>query len=198
MQWLLTLTYIFKVFRPWLCNKTAKIWHIFSCPLYSMCSSYGFFSYLAQMITSFRGSVTCNDLWSWALSSRSFSHNFAIKLLRYGTSLMPALQHVQFCIKIWSYLAQMITTMRVCVACNDLRPWLISSKLFSCDVAYFMYYIDFWQKYNPWEDHEPCTVSGPIGQRSHRSFTLLQWRGWVGNCFAWCPVWCVISLSTLR
>ena len=99
MQWPLTLTYIYKVFQPWLCDKTAIIWHIFSCPLYSMCSSYGLFSYLAQMITSFRGCVTCNDLWSWALSSRSFSHNFAIKLLRYGTSLMPTLQHVQFCIK---------------------------------------------------------------------------------------------------
>ena len=28
----LTLTYIFKVIQLWLCNKTAKIWHIFSCP----------------------------------------------------------------------------------------------------------------------------------------------------------------------
>ena len=28
----LTLTYIFKVIQPWLCNKTAKIRHILSCP----------------------------------------------------------------------------------------------------------------------------------------------------------------------
>ena len=31
----LTLTYIFKVIQPWVCNKTAKIWHILLCPLYS-------------------------------------------------------------------------------------------------------------------------------------------------------------------
>ena len=31
----LILIYIFKVFQPWLCNETAKIWYIFSCPLYS-------------------------------------------------------------------------------------------------------------------------------------------------------------------
>ena len=46
----------------------------------------GFFPYLAQMITSMRGCVACNDLWPWSISSRSFSHDFAIKLLKYGTS----------------------------------------------------------------------------------------------------------------
>ena len=35
VQWPLTLTYIFKVIQPWVCNKTAKIWHILLCPLYS-------------------------------------------------------------------------------------------------------------------------------------------------------------------
>ena len=29
---------------------------------------------------------TNNDLWPWPISSRSFSHDFAIKLLKYGTS----------------------------------------------------------------------------------------------------------------
>ena len=36
MQWPLTLTYIFKIIQPWLCSKTAKIWHILPCLLYSM------------------------------------------------------------------------------------------------------------------------------------------------------------------
>ena len=38
-QWHLILTYIFKVIQPWLFNKTAKLWHILPCPLYSMYSS---------------------------------------------------------------------------------------------------------------------------------------------------------------
>ena len=35
MPWSLTLTYIFKVIHPWVCNKTAKIWHILPSLLYS-------------------------------------------------------------------------------------------------------------------------------------------------------------------
>ena len=46
----------------------------------------GFFPYYAQMNTCMRGCVTCNDLWPWLLSSRSFGHDFAIKLLKYITS----------------------------------------------------------------------------------------------------------------
>ena len=38
------------------------------------------------MITSMRGCVARNDLWTWPISSRSFSCDFAIKLLKYVTS----------------------------------------------------------------------------------------------------------------
>ena len=38
-QWPLTLTYIFKVNQPWICNKTAKIWHVLPCQFCSMYSS---------------------------------------------------------------------------------------------------------------------------------------------------------------
>ena len=37
--WSSTLSYVFKVFQPRLCNKTAEIWHIFLCPLYSIYNS---------------------------------------------------------------------------------------------------------------------------------------------------------------
>ena len=47
------------------------------------------------------------------------------------------------------YLVQMITSMRGCAARNDLRAWPISSKSFSCDVAYFIDEIHLWHKYNP-------------------------------------------------
>ena len=32
----------------------------------------GFFPYLVQMISSMRGCVTCDDVWPWPISSRSF------------------------------------------------------------------------------------------------------------------------------
>ena len=46
----------------------------------------GFFPYYAQMITSISGCVAQNDHWPWPISTRSFNHAFAIKLLKYGTS----------------------------------------------------------------------------------------------------------------
>ena len=111
------------------------------------------------------------DVWSCPMSSRSFSHNFAIKLLKYGTScyvhsaahaiLMNSFHiwhkwsltwegvsrtltfdldiYIFNVIQPWleklPYLAQMITTLRGCVVCNDLWPWPISSRSFSCYFA---------------------------------------------------------------
>ena len=45
----------------------------------------GSFLYLTTRIPSTWGCVAYN-LWPWPISSRSFSHDFAIKLLKYGTS----------------------------------------------------------------------------------------------------------------
>ena len=39
--------------------------------------------------------VSCR-IWPWPIFSRSFSHDFAIKLLKYGTLALSALHHVQF------------------------------------------------------------------------------------------------------
>ena len=41
---------------------------------------------LDGIFNSMRGCVACNDLWPWLISSRPFSHEFAIKLLKYGIS----------------------------------------------------------------------------------------------------------------
>ena len=126
----------------------------------------GFFPYLAQMITSMRGCVACNDLWPWSISSKSFSHDFAIKLLKYGTSCAVRSTACTVLDEFFLYLAQMITNMRGYVLCNDLWPWPISSRLFSCEVAYFMDYIHMWPKYNPGGNDVSCTISRSIGQRS--------------------------------
>ena len=60
------------------------------------------------------------------------------------------------------YSAQMITSMRGCVARNDLWSWPISSRLFSCDVTRFMDYIHMWHKYNL----RGATISRSIDQRT--------------------------------
>ena len=90
----------------------------------------------------------------------------AIKLLKYGTSCAVRSTACTVLDEFFLYLAQMITNMRGYVVCNDLWPWPISSRLFSCEVAYFMDYIHMWPKYNPGGDDVSCTISRSIGQRS--------------------------------
>ena len=101
----------------------------------------GLFPYLAHMITSLRGCVACNDLWPWPISSKSFSHGFAIEQLKYGISCRVRSTAWTVFDGLFPYLVQMITTLRGCVTCNDLWPWPVYSRLFSCDFASFMHYI---------------------------------------------------------
>ena len=122
---------------------------------------HGFFPYLAQMITNMRGCVTCSNLWPAPVSSRTFSHDFAVKLLKYGTSCHVHSTAHTVLDYFFPYLAQMITSMRGCATRNDLWPWPISSWLFSCD-AYLYYYIHMWHKYNPWGDDVSHTISRSI------------------------------------
>ena len=89
-----------------------------------------FFPYLAQMITSVRGGVVCNDLWPWPISSRSFNHDSVIKLPKYSTSwCVHSTAHIVLD-GFFSYLAQMINSIRGCVMHNDLWPWHICSRSF--------------------------------------------------------------------
>ena len=147
------------------------------------------------MITSMRGCVAHNDLWSRPISSRWFSHDFVVKLLNYVTSRVRSTAHTVVD-GFFLYLAQMITSMREGIPCNKrwswpipqghlaILPcplysmycyrwilslfgtnyhklekvcckqwyWPISSRLFSCHIAYCMNYIHIWHKYNPWGD----------------------------------------------
>ena len=86
----------------------------------------GFVPHYTQMITIMRRCVAQNDLWSWRISSRSSSHNFAMKLLKYGTSCVRPKTHTVLN-GFFPNLAQMTTSIW-CVASNELWPWPIFSK----------------------------------------------------------------------
>ena len=60
------------------CNKTAKICHILPVRSTAHTIMDEFVPYWEQIITSIRGCVVQSDLWPWPISSRSFSHDFAI------------------------------------------------------------------------------------------------------------------------
>ena len=148
-------------------NFTMKLlnYGTYCCVRFTCTVLYGFFPHLALMITNMRGCVVHNDLWPWPISSRSFNHNFAIKLLKYGTSCCICSTACKVLDGFFPYLALMITSMRGCVECNDLWTWPISSRLFSCDLAYLMDHIHMWHKYNPWGDDVSRTISRSIGQK---------------------------------
>ena len=76
------------------------------------------------MITSMRGCVAYDDLWSWPISSRSFGLG-----LENRVRSVPSIVRNGF----FPYLVQMITSMRRCVACDDLWPWPIFSRSFDLD-----------------------------------------------------------------
>ena len=86
------------------------------------------------MITSIRGCVAYNDLWPRPISSRSFSNEFTIKLLNMAHLVVSALQLVHLN-GFFSYLVQMIISMRGCFTYNDLRTRPISSRPFNHEFA---------------------------------------------------------------
>ena len=95
----------------------------------------GFFPYLEndQMITSMRGCVAYNDLWTWPISSRSFGLCLENRVRSVASTVLDGF---------FPYLVQMITSMRRCVAIwwpltltyiFVIRPWLWKSCLL-CNV----------------------------------------------------------------
>ena len=64
-----------------------------------------------------------------------FSHDFAIKLLRYGTSCCVCSTACTVLDGFFPYLAQMITSIRGCFLYNDLWLWPVSSWSFNYDFA---------------------------------------------------------------
>ena len=102
---------------------------------------------------------------------------FIWRLCAPSTEGRHLLQHLQFWIfHIWHKWS----LAWGCVSCNIFWPWPISSRLFSCDMAYFMDYSYMWHKYNPWGDNVSHIPFQSIGHRtrSHRSFEFFAiWSG---------------------
>ena len=117
MWWPLTLTYIFKVFGLGLENRVR-----------SAASTVldGFFLYLTQMITIIRGCVACYVFFFriWKFEFLANFWNFSALTLKKKSTVLDGF---------FPYLAQMITSVRGCVAYNDLWPWPISSRSIDLD-----------------------------------------------------------------
>ena len=110
MWWPLTLTYIFKVIRPWLRK---------SCPLCSVYSS-GWILFIFGTNDHYHSRVCCVLRFFQNMKIWIFGKFFGLALEKKSTVLDG----------FFPYLAQMITNMRGCVAYNDLWPWPISSRSF--------------------------------------------------------------------
>ena len=113
---------IFKNFRPWPWIKKSTV-------------LYGFFPYLAQMITIMRGCVAYNDLWPWPISSRSFGLGLENRVRSVASTVLDGF---------FPYLLQMVTSMRTCVACDESWPWPISSRSFDLDFENLVRSVKFW------------------------------------------------------
>ena len=83
----------------------------------------GFLLYLAQMITIIRGCVAC-----YVFFSKSGNLNFWQIFEIFWP--WPRKKNSTVLDGFFPYLSQMITSMRGCVAYNDLWPWPISSRSF--------------------------------------------------------------------
>ena len=125
MWWPLTLTYIFKVIRPWLW-KSCLLCNIFSSWKKNLQFCLYSFHIWHKLLLASEGvsHVMTFDLWPWPI----FSSSFGSELENHVRSVESTVLYGFF-----PYLVQMITSMRRCVACDDLWPWPISSRSFYLD-----------------------------------------------------------------
>ena len=111
MWWPLTLTYVFKVIQPWLRK---------SCLLCSVYSSgwilfiFGTNDHYHQRLCRLLLFLQNLEIWIFGKFLKFFD-------LEKKSTVIDGF---------FPYLAQMITSMRGCVAYNDLWPWPISSRSF--------------------------------------------------------------------
>ena len=156
MWWPLTLTYIFKVIRPWLwkscpiCSvySTGWILLIFStndCYYKRVCRVLRFFSESANLALTLKKKSTVLDGFFPCLAQMITSMRgcvaynefwpWPISSRSFGLGLENHVRSVASTVLdgFFLYLIQMITSMRRCVACDELWPWPISSRSFDLE-----------------------------------------------------------------
>ena len=81
------------------------------------------------MINNMRGCVTCDDLWPWPISSRSFGLDLENRVRTVASTALDGF---------FLYLALMITIIRGCVVCyvffQNLEIWIFG-KFFGLDLG---------------------------------------------------------------
>ena len=114
MWWPLTLTYIFKVIRPWL-RKSCPLCSIYSsgCSLFIFSTNDHYYLRVCRMLCFFQ------NLKIWL--SGKFLKFFGLDFEKKKSAVLDGF---------FPYSAQMITSVRRYVAYNDLWPWPISSRSF--------------------------------------------------------------------
>ena len=86
-----------------------------SCPPCSIYSSGRILPIFGTNINSMRGCVACYDPWPWPITSRSFGRDLENRVRSVAFTVLDGL---------FLYVAQMITIIRGCVACNvSFRIW---------------------------------------------------------------------------
>ena len=74
---------------------------------------------------------------------RHSRHDFAIKLIKYGASCRVRYTACTVLDGFFSYLAQMIISIKGCVVCNNLWPWPIFSRSFCPDFAIKQFWLNY-------------------------------------------------------
>ena len=163
MWWPLTLTYIFKVVRPWLrksgqlCSVYSSGWIIFifgkkwsleDVPRVMFFFRIWKFEFLAIVVHFFWLDLEKNlvldgfflYLTQMITSMKGYvAYNdlwpWPIASRSFGLGLENRVRSVASTVLdgLFPYLVQMISSMRRCVACDDLWPWPLSSRSFNLD-----------------------------------------------------------------
>ena len=124
------------------------------------------------MITNIRGCVKPNDLWPRPISSRSFSHDFVIKMRKYVISCRVRSTACTVLDGFSPYLTLMMTSIRECHTMTfDLDLYLQGYLAVTLPISWIIFIYDT----NATHEGTMCQLSF-LGQRlrSRRSFEFLR------------------------
>ena len=108
-----------------------KTWHVFNIWCTFATAMNWLFPYLAHITTSMRGGVVCNELCYWPICVRPISHDFLMKLLKFGLHCHVCLTVPSVLNGFFFHLVQMMPIFWGCVMCNDFLTLSYIIKVFT-------------------------------------------------------------------